>query len=168
MKLKEGREQFIQAWGSIGSSWGINRTMAQVHALLLISPDTLSAEDIMESLSISRGNANMNIRGLMDWGLVFKVFKPGERREFFIAEKDMWKVARQVAKERKKRELEPLIQLLDQLKEIKGDNNDQEYQTFSETVTGIRKMAKSADKTLETLIKADENWFLGPFMKLIK
>jgi DNA-binding transcriptional regulator GbsR (MarR family) len=99
---------------------------------------------------------------------VFKVFKPGERREFFIAEKDMWKVARQVAKERKKRELEPLIQLLDQLKEIKGDNNDPEYQTFSETVTGIRKMAKSADKTLETLIKADENWFLGPFMKLIK
>ena len=89
MKLTEGKEKFIQAWGTLGSSWGINRTMAQVHALLLIAPESLCAEDIMEELNISRGNANMNIRALMDWGLVSKELKSGERKEFFSAEKDI-------------------------------------------------------------------------------
>jgi len=77
MKLTEAKEKFINAWGVHGASWGINRTMAQVHALLLVSPDALSAEEIMEELNISRGNANMNIRTLIEWGLVFKEIKQG-------------------------------------------------------------------------------------------
>ena len=89
MKLTEGKEKFIQAWGTLGSSWGINRTMAQVHALLLIAPESLCAEDIMEELNISRGNANMNIRALMDWRLISKELKSEERKEFFSAEKDI-------------------------------------------------------------------------------
>ena len=104
MKLIESKEKFINAWGTLGTSWGINRTMAQVHALLLISPDVLSAEDIMEALTISRGNANMNVRTLIDWGLVFKETRAGERKEFFYAEKDIWIVFKQIAKERRKRE----------------------------------------------------------------
>ena len=71
MTLDEGKESFIQSWGTLGSSWGITRTMAQIHALLLVSPEALSAEDIMAQLQISRGNANMNIRALIDWNLVF-------------------------------------------------------------------------------------------------
>src|SRR6185295_6647027 len=102
MKLPEAKDKFIHAWGKLGSSWGINRTMAQVHALLLISPEPLSAEDIMKELAISRGNANMNLRELINWGLVEKEHVKGERREFFSAEKDIWKVAMQIAKERKK------------------------------------------------------------------
>src|SRR5688500_17675263 len=105
MKLAEAKSQFIQAWGTLGSKWGINRTMAQLHALLIVSPDPLSAEELMEALNISRGNANMNIRDLMDWGLVEKIHKPGDRKEYFSAEKDIWKVTKQVARERKKREL---------------------------------------------------------------
>ena len=70
MTIQEGRDKFIQSWGALGTSWGINRTMAQIHALLLISPEPLCAEEIMEALQISRGNANMNLRALMDWGLV--------------------------------------------------------------------------------------------------
>jgi DNA-binding transcriptional regulator GbsR (MarR family) len=168
MKFTEGKEKFIQAWGTLGSSWGINRTMAQVHALLLISPDAMSAEDIMEELNISRGNANMNIRALMDWGLVSKELKPGERREFFSAEKDIWKVATQVVKERRKRELEPVLKVLNELKEIEGDKKDKRIKAFSDSISQINNVVSKADKTLETFIKADENRFISSFMKLMK
>ena len=88
MEVTEGKEKFVQAWGTLGTQWGINRTMAQVHALLLISKESLCADEIMEDLKISRGNANTNIRALIDWGLVYKKLKPGERKEFFVAEKE--------------------------------------------------------------------------------
>ena len=87
MQIKEAKQQFVQAWGALGSQWGINKTMAQIHALMMVSTEALSTEQIMEELSISRGNANMNIRELTDWGLVTKVFKPGERRDYFISRK---------------------------------------------------------------------------------
>src|SRR6266849_2504586 len=104
MKLTEAKQQFIASWGAFGTYWGINRTMAQIHALLLVSAEPLNQDDIMEQLDISRGNVNMNIRGLVDWGLVDRVIIPGERKQHFSAEKDIWKVAKQITKERKKRE----------------------------------------------------------------
>jgi len=168
MKLIEGKEKFLQAWGTLGSSWGINRTMAQVHALLLISTDPLSAEDIMEELQISRGNANMNIRALMDWGLVSKEFKTGERKEFFSAEKDIWKVATQVMKERRKRELEPVLKVLNEISAIDGDKKDKKIKAFTESINNIKGVVSKADKTIETVIKADENWFVNSFLKLLK
>lgn len=168
MKLTEGKEKFIQAWGTLGSSWGINRTMAQVHALLLIAPEALSAEDIMEELNISRGNANMNIRALMDWGLVSKEFKPGERKEYFNAEKDIWKVATQVIKERRKRELEPVLKVLNEISAIDGDKKDKDIKAFTDAIGSIKDVVNKADKTLETVIKADENWFVNSFLKLLK
>ncbi len=168
MELSEAREKFIQAWGTLGSNWGINRTMAQVHALLLVSPEPLSAEDIMEALAISRGNANMNIRTLIDWGLVYKELKSGERREFFSAEKDMWKVFKQIAKERRKRELEPIFKVLHNVSQVKGNPEDPNFQAFSRSIQGIQKFASNADNTLEKIIKADENWFFNTFLKFFK
>ena len=112
MKLSEAKTQFISSWGAFGTHWGINRTMAQIHALLLISPDPITQDDIMEQLNISRGNVNMNTRDLISWGLVDRVLIQGERKEFFSAEKDIWKVATQIIKERKKRELDPMLKLL--------------------------------------------------------
>src|SRR6188768_1517131 len=105
MELKEAKDKFLNAWGTLGTSWGINRTMAQIHALLLISDSELTTEEIMEDLNISRGNANMNIRALMDWGLVHKKIKQGERKEYFVSEGDIWEIARLIARERRKREL---------------------------------------------------------------
>jgi DNA-binding transcriptional regulator GbsR (MarR family) len=168
MKLTEGKEKFLQAWGTLGSSWGINRTMAQVHALLLISPDPLSAEEIMDELNISRGNANMNIRALIDWGLVSKELRPGERKEFFTAEKDIWKVAMQVIKERRRRELEPVLKMLEEVSDIEGDKKDKDVKAFKEAIGGIKNVASRADKTLELIMKADENWFVNQFLKLMK
>lgn len=168
MKLTEAKQQFISSWGAFGTHWGINRTMAQIHALLMISPDPLTQDNLMEELNISRGNANMNIRELINWGLVERVILPGERREYFIAEKDIWKVVRQIVKERKKRELEPMLKLLDQLEEVEGDKKDKHIKSFVDTVSSIKKLGKQADKTLDMMVKAEENWFVGNLLKFFK
>jgi DNA-binding transcriptional regulator GbsR (MarR family) len=168
MKLAEAKAQFIQSWGVLGSQWGINRAMAQIHALLLVAADPLSTDDIMEQLETSRGNTNMNVRELMDWGLVEKVIIPGERKEFFIAEKDIWKVATMIAYQRKKRELDPMVKVLNQLTDIEGDKKDKEVKAFTETIGNIRKFAGQAEKTLDTMIKADEHWFYGTLLKLFR
>ena len=166
MTLDEGKLKFLQSWGALGSSWGINRTMAQIHALLLISPEALSADEIMEQLQISRGNANMNIRALIDWGLVFKELKPGERKEFFVAEKDIWEVVKCIIVQRKKRELEPMLKVLDELSSV--DDASAEGEAFATIIRDIKLFSSKADSTLDTLTKADSNWFVGTFMKLIR
>ncbi|NCD68833.1 GbsR/MarR family transcriptional regulator [Mucilaginibacter agri] len=168
MELAEAKLKFIEAWGKLGSEWGINRTMAQVHALLLVTPGELTTEEIMAELSISRGNANMTLRDLISWGLVEKKHRAGERKEYFYADKDTWNIARQVAKERRKRELDPVLKVLDELTKVKGDNKDPEYKTFNKSVTDINKLAKNVDKTLETMFKAEESWFWGSILKVFK
>jgi len=168
MKLTEAKQQFISSWGAFGTHWGINRTMAQIHALLLVSPEPLTQDDIMEELTISRGNTNMNIRELINWGLVDRVLISGERKEFFSAEKDIWKVVKQIVKERKKRELEPMLQLLDKLEAVEWDKKDKEVKTFVDTISGIKKLGRQADKTLDTMIRAEESWFVGALMKVFK
>lgn len=168
MQISEAKQQFIQSWGSLATQWGINKTMAQVHALLMATAGPLNQDEIMEQLNISRGNVNMNIRELINWGLVERVIVQGERKEYFSAEKDIWKVARQVIKERKKRELDPLIKTLELLQDVEGDKRDKEVKQFLDTVAGIQKFAKQADKSLEVMIKADENWFWGNMLKLFR
>lgn len=152
----------------MGTHWGINRTMAQVHALLLITPHPITQDDIMNRLNISRGNVNMNIRDLIDWGLVERVLLPGERKEYFVAEKDIFKVATQIIKERKKRELDPMMKLMEQLSKVEGNKKDPEVKTFLETVEGIKKFGAYANSLLDTVVKSDENWFLSTFMKLFR
>jgi DNA-binding transcriptional regulator GbsR (MarR family) len=122
----------------------------------------------MEQLNISRGNTNMNIRDLINWGLVERVLMTGERKEYFSAEKDIWKVVKQIVKERKKRELEPMLKLLDQLEEVEGDKRDKNIKSFVDTVSSIKKLGRQADKTLDVMIKAEENWFVGNLVKLFK
>jgi DNA-binding transcriptional regulator GbsR (MarR family) len=168
MKLPEAKQQFISSWGAFGTHWGINRTMAQIHALLMVSPDPLTQDEVMEELNISRGNVNMNMRDLISWGLVERVILSGERREYFTAEKDIWKVATQIIRERKKRELDPMMKLLAQLENIDGDKKDKNVKQFTDTVSGIRKFGKQADQLLDAMIKADENWFLSNLVKLFK
>lgn len=166
MDFIEGKDRFLQSWGALGSSWGVNRTMAQIHALLLISPQPLSADDIMEELKISRGNANMNLRALIDWGLVFKNLKPGERKEFFVAEKDMWTVVKNIIIQRKKKELEPMIKALEELSMVEG--KEPEAEAFKQVIKDIKLFSNKADSMLDTLVKSDSNWFVGTFMKMIK
>ncbi|MFN7117156.1 MAG: GbsR/MarR family transcriptional regulator [Saprospiraceae bacterium] len=166
MQFEEAKEQFIQAWGTLGSNWGVNRTMAQIHALLLMSPEALTTEDIRAELDISSGNANMNLRALMDWGLVHKKLKPGERKEYFVAEKDMWEVVKNIIIQRKKRELEPMLKALDELQDV--EVTDEKSEEFARIITEVKMFAGKANATLDSLTKSDSNWFVGTFMKMIK
>jgi DNA-binding transcriptional regulator GbsR (MarR family) len=167
MQIDEAKAKFIEMWGTVGSEWGISRSKAQIHALLLLSEKPLSADEIMEALQIARGNANTNIRHLIDWGLVKKELITGERKEFFVAYKDMWIIAKQVMIHRKRRELEPLLRTLAEIHQVEGENAD-EIKHF-EAVTGdIRQFADRADRMLNTMIKADQNWLGSTFMALLK
>lgn len=166
MDLQEGKEKFIHAWGTLGSHWGINRTMAQLHALLLVADKPMSADEIIDALKISRGNANMNIRALIDWGLVYKELKPGERKEFFVAEKDMWEVVKQIIIHRKKKELEPIVKVLNDLSTVEGKGP--EVEEFLKVIKDIKLFSGKADSALDSLVKADSNWFVGTFMNMIK
>ncbi|MEY3052250.1 MAG: hypothetical protein RLY31_2035 [Bacteroidota bacterium] len=166
MEYKEAKERFLQAWGMLGSDWGINRTMAQIHALLLISPEPMASKDIMDELKISIGNANLNLRALMDWGLVYKELKVGDRKEYFVAEKDIWNVMCKIIANRKKRELEPVIKVLDEVALVDGKSN--EIGEFVRTVREIRLFSSKADALVETLLKADAEWFVKSFMKMVK
>ena len=168
MEIKEAKQQFIQSWGVLGSQWGINRTMAQIHALLMVSPAPLSADDIIAELQISRGNTNMNVRELMEWGIVEKVLKPGERKEFFTAEKDIWIVAMRIMKERKRREVEPILNSLDSLQKIEYEKGDEDAEQFVTLVKDIHKFANQASRAVDGLAKMDEHWFTGTLLKLFK
>lgn len=167
MTITEAKQQFINSWGAFGTQWGINRTMAQIHALLLISEQPLTQDDMMEQLNISRGNVNMNIRDLISWGLVERVIVPGERKEYFTADKDIWKVATQIIKERKKRELDPMLKLLAQLENIDNPKDDESKQ-FLKVVSDIKKLGSHADSLIDVMIKAEENRFINAVIKLFK
>jgi DNA-binding transcriptional regulator GbsR (MarR family) len=168
MKFAEAKEQFINSWGSFGSQWGINRTLAQIHALLLVSAQPLSQDDILEALNISRGNTNMNIRVLIDWGLVERVVITGARKEYFVAEKDIWKVGVRILRERKKRELEPMLRLLEQLKDAEGDIKEDAEKQFYTTVNDLHKLVKQTDDLLNRALKAEQNLLLKAIVKLLK
>jgi len=167
MEFKEAKEEFILAWGTLGSSWGINKAMAQIHALLLISPDSLGTDEIMEELNISRGNANTNIRALLDWGIIRKEYKSGERREFFASEKDVWKLARQVTQERRRREIEPILRLLADTQSVSGGKKE-EVKEFKKVTKSLYDFSSKMDVMLERFVKSDEKWFTRILMKLIK
>lgn len=166
MDLAEGRDKFIEEWGKMAGNWGINRTMAQVHALLLVSAEALTADEVMERLGISRGNVNMNMHTLMDWGLVHKQLKPGERKEFFVAEKDIWTVVRQIIINRKKRELEPTLRVLDELSAVEGSGK--EVEEFVKVIGDIKLLSNKANQTLDALIKADSNWLTQVFLNFLR
>ena len=157
MKTAEAKQKFIDSWGTLGSKWGINKSMAQVHALMLSESDDLSTEQVMEMLHISRGNANMSIRALIDWGLVYKAFKQGDRKEYFKAEKDIWVISQQILRERRRRELDPLIRVLSELKGCEAESK--EDKEFVKTMKEIESFATRTDKLMDKAINADKNWF---------
>ena len=168
MKLEEAKQKFVEAWGILGTNWGINRTMAQINALLLVSNESLSTDQIMEALDISRGNTHMNLRALIDWGLAERRLKTGERMEFFTGEKDIWKVAVKIIRERRKREIDPLRVTLKDLKLIDDkEKHPAQYKAFITMVEDIDRFAEALDKMSDKLTMSDQNWFFTVLMKLI-
>jgi DNA-binding transcriptional regulator GbsR (MarR family) len=113
-QLRTVQDLFIRRWGEMGQVWGINRTMAEIHALLYIVGQPLCTDDVMERLHISRGNASMSLRALCDWGIVRRMHRRGERREYFETLSDVWEMFSIIAAERKRREMDPVLETIKQ------------------------------------------------------
>ena len=115
---------FIALWGEMGTHWGVPRTMAQVHALLFMEARALNTDEIMERLSISRGNASMTLRTLVEWGMITRTHNTRDRRDYYAGEQDVWKLFATLARTRKQREIEPLVGRLQALLEATPAGND--------------------------------------------
>ena len=128
MKLTPLMKKFVLHWGEMGTRWGINRTVAQVHALLFISPKPLHAEEIMATLSVARSNVSTSLKELQNWGLVKVVHVLGDRRDHFETYKDVWALFQIVVRERMRREVSPTVELLrEAVSETKTEGKEDEY-----------------------------------------
>jgi DNA-binding transcriptional regulator GbsR (MarR family) len=120
----EAVDRLVEFWGEMATNWGINRTMAQIHATLYCADEPLNTDQIMERLQISRGNANMNLRSLTDWNLVTKTRRPDSRKDYYEAEKDVWYITAQIIQERERREIEPVRQQLEDCAALLAPESD--------------------------------------------
>jgi len=164
MDYNEAKYKFINTWGSLGTLWGINKAMAQIQALLFITKAPLCMEDIMEDLKISRGNTSMNLRQLMDWGIVSKESIAGQRKEFFTTEKDVQELARVIAKERSRREIKPVIKILREVSNI--ENTSPEAQELIKQTKALHELTSNADEMINTLVSQKQNWITKSLVKL--
>ena len=167
MEYVEAKEKFISTWGSLGTLWGINKAMAQIQALLFISTKPLSMAEIMEELKISRGNTSMNLRQLIDWGIVTKVLVSGERKEFFTTEKNVQELARIVAKERSRREIKPVIKVLEDVSSIKDDGTEKTKELIKQT-KALKELTDDLDTLMNKLVNQKQNWLTKSVIKLMK
>src|SRR5689334_16123177 len=128
VELTAAAKKFVLHWGEMGQAWGINRTMAQVHALLFVSPEALDAEEISRLLDVSRSNVSTSLRELITWGIVRRVHIIGDRRDRFEALKDVMETFRVIMAERKRREMDPTIALLEHcVEEVKSGGPGEAY-----------------------------------------
>ena len=174
--LSPVQQKFILHWGEMGTRWGINRTVAQIHALLFMSPKPLNAEEIADTLGVARSNVSNSLKELQSWGIVRLVHVLGDKRDHFESMKDSWDMFRVILDERKKREIDPTLALLKEcIDEAKKDTATDEYteqrlrdlQGFFETTnvwyaqirqwptTTITKFLKMGDKARKLLGLAD-------------
>lgn len=167
MSLQESKQKFIDTWGSLGTEWGINKSVAQVHALLLVSTEPVSTDEIMEALIISRGNANMSLRQLMDYGIIYKKVVAGDRKEYFIAEKDIWKWAVKIAMMRKQKEIDPVVNVLNELKQETKKNKTAEGKEFYKTVDDIQSFTGQLSTLSEKIFNSNRGELLLKILKMV-
>jgi len=162
--LNPAKKRFILHWGEMGARWGINRTVAQTHALLHVSSAPLTAEEIANTLQVARSNVSTSIRELQGWGLVRTVHEMGDRRQHFESIKDVWEMFRIIIDQRKRREIDPTLDLLRLcISELRGESEEDAFtkarlqeifEFFSDVealYTAIRQVPVS---TLRSLVKA--------------
>lgn len=167
----EALDQFILLWGEMASAWGINRTMAQIHALLYAESDPLDTDTIMKQLDISRGNANMNLRNLIQWQLIHKVHFKGSRKDYFTAEKDVWNIVATIIRERQQREVAPIRQNLNNCLELFEDKEslseeELDFRERIENFTEFLVMFERFTKALLPYINKKNLKFLKQLVKI--
>ena len=158
-KLEEVQDVFIRRWGEMGQTWGINRTMAEIHALLFITGQPQCTDDVMGRLNISRGNASMSLRALVDWGIIRRFHRRGERREYFESLGDVWEMFSIIAAERKRREMDPVLETIKQCQEMLGEEQmgksaarDEAVKTTRQRLAGMEEFMVVTNKIFEQFI----------------
>ncbi|SHG27096.1 transcriptional regulator, ArsR family [Fodinibius roseus] len=151
---KEALEQFVLLWGEMASAWGINKTMAQIHALLYAEADPLDTDTIMKQLDISRGNANMNLRNLLQWQLIRKVHFKGSRKDYYTAEKEVWNMVATIIRERQQREVAPIRQNLNECLQLFDDKEQLsgEEAAFRERIENFTEFLEMFERFTEALL----------------
>lgn len=158
--LTDAKNMLVRRWGEMGGYWGISRTMAEIHALLFVTAEPLCTDDIMERLHVSRGNASMNLRALVDWGLIQRVHKLGDRKEYFTADTDVWHMFETITRERRRREVEPIIATMHRCLQMvaanpPADDKDQvEAAEFTRRVNDLRDFLATMGGLFETFLRA--------------
>jgi len=166
--LRQTRDEFVGQWGAIGSAWGINRTMAQIHALLITAPAPLTTDQIMEDLQISRGNAHGNLRELTSWGLVRSVVRKGERKEFFEAEKNVWRMFCIIIRERRRRELRPALGVLRDCAERTKKLKNADAAAFNRQIQSLADFLEVADGVITKITNSEQSTVVPWALKFLK
>src|SRR5271170_8518662 len=164
--LVAARDEFISQWGAMGGAWGINRTMAQVHALLMTSEKALTTDEVMAELKISRGNAHQNLRELVGWGLVRNVIRKGERKEYFESEKDVWRMFCTVARERKRREIEPALRALRACEEQTRSLRGEKAAAFNRQIKALADFLAQGEAIMDRVSKSEQSTVMPLFLKM--
>ena len=166
-RFQQAKEAFIAEWGVVGSNWGINRTMAQIHALLMVSPLPLSTDDVMRELHASRGNAHANLTERMDWGLIRSVIKKGDRKEYFEAEKDVWKMFCTISRQRKRREVEPVQRVLAKCEQDTRGLDCPEALAFHQQVKALGEFVQTISSLLDNVSCDGKRNAISMILKLV-
>ncbi|MBO6522636.1 MAG: hypothetical protein JJ971_02315 [Balneolaceae bacterium] len=163
-------DQFVQLWGDMASAWGINKTMSQIHALLYAESNPLDTDTIMDKLDISRGNANMNLRRLLDWELIHKVQFKGDRKDYYSAETDVWKIVSTIIRERQQQEIAPIrAELQECIKTLEsGGLNDEESKGFKKRIENYNDFLEMFERFTDALLPYINKKNLGFLKQLIK
>ena len=159
-KLREAQDMFIRRWGEMGQTWGINRTMAEIHAFLYITAQPQCTDDVMGRLNISRGNASMSLRALCDWGIIRRLHKRGERREYFESLSDVWEMFSIIAAERKRREMDPVLETIKQCQRMLDEEPLGWVAARAEQLQATRQRLKGMQEFMEVTNKIFQQ-FIG-------
>jgi DNA-binding transcriptional regulator GbsR (MarR family) len=159
-QLRVAQDLFIRRWGEMGQTWGINRTMAEIHALLYITAQPLCTDDVMDRLHISRGNASMSLRALCDWGIIRRLHKRGERREYFESLSDVWEMFSIIAAERKRREMDPVLETIKQCQRMleemaagrQGSKGQEEVQLTRQRLAGMEEFMEVTNRIFQQFV----------------
>jgi len=164
--LTVARDEFISEWGAMGGAWGINRTMAQIHALLMTSERALTTDEVMADLKISRGNAHQNLRELVGWGLVRSVIRKGERKEYFESEKDVWRMFCTIMRERKRREIEPALRALRDCERQTTGLRGEKAAVFNRQIHALSEFLAQMDAIMDRMAKSEQSTIMPLLLKM--
>jgi HTH-type transcriptional regulator, glycine betaine synthesis regulator len=146
-------ERFVEAWGSLGVLWGINRSMARIHALLVLADEPIDLDTLSQRLNISRGNASMSLKELRHWGVIQRVHRADDRRDFYVVESDVWTMFFRIARERKKREFDPALH---SLRDLLSEGATEKNPKVHARLEAMESLLSTADRFMGRFLESEE------------